>query len=317
MHMASYAIHRDLLKIPHFRDSHMHFTKEGRSVSNLELLKIAHRYRQYGIFEVHDMGHKSAPGLGAKKALAGEMRVRSAGWAIFRKAAYGVFLGKGASGKEEIKKTIEEISEAGADFLKVVNSGIVSLRDEGAVTEGGFSREELKIIHGEALEHNLEMRCHANSEMAIGDAISAGASSIEHGFFMSKENIVAMAEKGISWTPTVYALQSLAPTLQYDERRYLDAVIDRHLSSIHYASSIGCRLRIGTDSGSKGVDHGSSFFDELALFSKAGLTLAQILSSACVAAEEVERGNFLLVKKDFITTREIGAVYQRGQRIGL
>ena len=94
-------------------------------------------------------------------------------------------------------------------------------------------------------------------------------------------------------------------------------MIDRHLSSIHYASSVGCRLRIGTDSGSKGVDHGPSFFDELALFSKAGLTLPQILSVACMEAEEMERGNFLLVKKDFITTREIEALYQGGQRIAL
>jgi len=112
-------------------------------------------------------------------------------------------------------------------------------------------------------------------------------------------------------------LQSLASTLQEDDTKCLEGVIDRHLSSIHYASSIGCRLRIGTDSGSKGVNHGLSFFDELLSFTRAGLTLPQILSAACVEAEEMERGNFLLVKKDFITTREIEAVYQGGQRIAL
>lgn len=317
MHKASHAIHRDLLKIPHFRDSHMHFTKKGKAASSDEITEIGYRCRKYGIFEVHDMGHKSAAGFEARRALANEIKVRSAGWAIFKKGMYGVFLGKGVSGKEEIRKAIKEISDSGADFLKVVNSGIVSLRGEGAVTEGGFPLEELKIIYEEALEHNLEMRCHANSEKSIGNAIAAGASSIEHGFFVSKENIDAMAEKGVVWTPTVYALQSLTPTLRESERRHLEGVIDRHLSSIDYASSIGCMLRIGTDSGSKGVDHGPSFYYELALFRRAGLTLPQILSSACVGAEEMERGNFLLVKKDFITTREIEAVYQGGQRIGL
>ena len=306
----------EVVKIPHFRDSHMHFTKEGKPASSHEISEIAYRYRQHGIFAVDDMGHKSAAGLEARRALAAEIKVRSAAWAIFSKGTYGAFLGKGVFGKEEIKRAIEEISDSGADFLKVVNSGIVSLTGEGAVTEGGFSLEELKIICGEALEHNLQMRCHANSEIAIGNAIAAGASSIEHGFFISEENIDAMAEKGVEWTPTIYALQSLAPTLQEDERRSLEGVIDRHLWSVHYASSIGCRLRIGTDSGSKGVDHGPSFFDELALFRRAGLTLSQILSSACVAEEEIERGNFLLVKKDFLTTRGIEAVYQRGQRIG-
>jgi imidazolonepropionase-like amidohydrolase len=305
-----------LLKIPYFRDSHIHFAAEGRPVSIGVLSEIGARWKKHGIFAVDDMGHKSAAGLEARRVLAGEVRVRSAGWAIFRKGTYGSFLGKGVSGKEEIRGAIREISEAGADFLKVVNSGIVSLSGDGAVTEGGFSPEELKIIHGEALECNLVVRCHANSEKAITDAIAAGTSSIEHGFFITKEHIHAMAEKGIAWTPTVYALQSLSPTLREEGKRYLASVIDHHLSSIHYASSIGCRLRIGTDSGSKSVDHGLSFFDEMSLFRKAGLTLPQIFSSACVEAEEMERGNFLLVKKDFITTREIEAVYQEGKRTG-
>lgn len=316
MHRSYQAMESDLLKIPHFADFHIHFTKEGKPVSTGEIKEIGHWYRKYGIFAVDDVGHKSAAGLEAKRILRGEVKVRSAGWAIFKKGTYGGFLGKGVSGKEEIKRAIKEIADSGADFLKIINSGIVSLAAGGEVTEGGFSPEELKTIHGEALAHNLEIRCHANSEMAIRDAIASGASSIEHGFFISRENIVAMAEKGIAWTPTVYALQNLAPTLQEDERRHLEGVIDRHLSSIHYASSVGCRLRIGTDSGSKGVEHGHSFFDELALFSRAGLTLSQILSSACVADEGIEKGNFLLVKKDFITTREIEAVYQRGQSLG-
>lgn len=309
-------IHGNVLKIPYFRDSHMHFTKEGKPVSTGDISEIGHTCKKYGIFAVDDMGHKSAAGLEAKRALAIEIKVRSAGWAIFRKGTYGVFLGRGVSGKEEIRKAIKEISDSGADFLKVINSGIVSLAGEGAVTAGGFSQEELKLIHGEAIEYNLDVRCHANSEIAIGNAIAAGTSSIEHGFFISKENIAAMVEKGVSWTPTVYALQSLTPTLRESERSHMEGVIDRHLSSIHYASSIGCRLRIGTDSGSKGVNHGLSFFDELLSFKRAGLTLQQILSAACVETEGMERGNFLLVKKDFITTRKIEAAYQGGQRIG-
>ena len=51
-------------------------------------------------------------------------------------------------------------------------------------------------------------------------------------------------------------------------------------------------------------------------FKRAGLTLPKILSAACVETEEMERGNFLLVEKDFITTRKIEAAYQGGQRIG-
>jgi len=60
---------------------------------------------------------------------------------------------------------------------------------------------------------------------------------------------------------------------------------------------------------------GSRFFDELHLFRKAGLSLKQIMPAACMSEEEIEKGNFLLVKKDFIKTRKIEAIYTGGAEL--
>jgi imidazolonepropionase-like amidohydrolase len=307
---------KDILRIPPFEDAHIHFTFDGRPASEEELSGIMDSCAGRGIFSLKDMGHKSGIGLNAKKVSAGRVTVRTACFALFRKGGYGPFLGRGVEGKEEIRNAVKEISDAGADFIKVLNSGIVSPKGPGRVTEGGFTPEELSVICKEAEGKNLEISCHANSDRAIRDAVTAGVNFIEHGFFVSEETILMMAGKGISWTPTAFALLSLAPTLGLSERRYIEKVVEGHLASINYAASVGLKLRIGTDSGSKGVRHGESFFEELRLFKEAGLTLDQVLSAACVEREEMEKGNFLTVNKDFISAGKIEDIYRKGVRTG-
>jgi predicted amidohydrolase YtcJ len=308
-------INTDLLKIPPFRDSHIHFTVDGKPASMEDLLKIKDEYLRSGIFSVDDMGHVTGIGLKAKISPGRDIIIRTAGFAIYKKGTYGAFLGRGVAEKDGIKRVIKYITDAGADFIKVVNSGIVCTKGTELITEGGFSPEELKIIYGEAKEKNMELVCHANSDVAIRNSVCAGASSIEHGFFVSRETLHMMAEAGISWTPTCFALLSLTSELSSSERKYIMEVIDNHLISINYAVSIGVKLNIGTDSGSRGVRHGKSFFDEMHLFRKAGLSVEQILSAACVSKKEIEKGNFLLVKKDFIETRKIEAVYNNGVEV--
>jgi imidazolonepropionase-like amidohydrolase len=304
-----------VITIPPFEDSHMHFTFGGRPASTEELKGIMDACERYGIFSLKDMGHKSGVGLSVKKNARRGLSVRTAGYALFKKGGYGKFLGKGVKGKEEIVSTIREIAGAGADFIKVINSGIVSIKGSGIITDGGFSSEELKIIREETLKVGLELICHANSDPAIRSAVIAGASSIEHGFFISRETLRMMSESATAWTPTVYALWSLASLAEPSEKGYIERVVDDHLSSLHYAASVGVSLSVGTDSGSRGVRHGESLLEELRLWERAGLSPGEILSCACMDSGEIARGNYLVVRKDFFATGKIDAVYRNGIRM--
>lgn len=311
----------NFIKIPPFMDAHIHFVIDGRAVSHDGLFTIMHNLVKHGIFAVKEMGYKTGIGLKVREILLKEnltipLKVQSSGFAVYKKGTYGVFLGKGISSKKEIKKTINEIIDAGADFIKVVNSGMVSSKGEGVVTPGGFAVEDLKAICEEAKHRNLAISCHANGDVAIRNAVEAGVNSIEHGFFISKETLHLMVEKGVSWTPTVFALLAITSFLPTFEKKYIEGVVEGHLSSINYAESIGLQLKIGTDSGSKGVKHGESIFEELALFKKAGLSFDKILQCICMKDEEVGKGNFLLVKRDFIETRKIEGIYHKHQKIG-
>lgn len=310
----------DLIKISPFFDAHMHFVIDGRAVSNDGLISIMNNLVRHGVFAVQEMGYKTGIGLEARRILLENncnipLKIKSSGFAVYKKGTYGVFLGKGISDRHEIKKTINEIADAGADFLKVVNSGMVCSRGEGMISPGGFPLDELMIICDSARERDLPIACHANGDEAIRNAVIAGASSIEHGFFISRETIQLMAEKEISWTPTVFALLILTSILSSFEKKYIERVAEGHLQSINYADSIGVQIKIGTDSGSKGVQHGESIFDELALIKKAGLSFDKLLSCACIDEEEIKNGNYLIVKKDFIETREIEGIYHNHKQI--
>jgi predicted amidohydrolase YtcJ len=306
---------KDALKIPPFRDAHIHFTVDGRPASVEQLLKIKDTSIKYGVFALTDMGHRSGIGLEARKILHGHMEVRSAVFAMYKKKSHGAFLGIGITDKEELKATINTIADAGADFIKVIVSGIVCPKGGGLSTTIGFSREELKIIANEAKERNMEFVCHANADSFIRNAIEAGTSSIEHGFYLSNETLHMMKEAGVSWTPTVTPLQSIKEHLESPERKYIEDITEQHLASINYAASIGVKLSAGTDCGSRGVHHGESFIEELQWFHKAGLSLKHILSAACMNDEEIEKGNYLLVKKDFVIKRKIEEIYFSGKRI--
>lgn len=302
-----------LLIVPPFRDSHMHFLRDGRPVSREVLPEILRAYLQRGVFSVCDMGHQSGIGLEAK--MLPDIDIVSAGYALYRTGTYGSFLGKAAAGAAAIERVVAEIAAAGADFVKVVNSGIVLTRGAGIVSEGGFSAEELRVIVAGAAAHGLRTVCHANGDGAIRRALDAGASSIEHGFFITRESLHLMAERTVSWTPTAHAFASLARYCPPDEAGHVERILDSHLSSINYAASIGVTLHAGTDSGSKGVSHGASYIEELRLFLKAGLPLEQVLAAACMEQEEIDKGNYLVVKSDFISSGIIEEIVKGGERV--
>jgi len=306
---------KDLLKIPPFRDAHIHFTVDGKPASEEQILGIRNDCKRHGVFSVVDMGHRTGVGLKAKKILKGQIDIKSAGFALYKKKSHGAFLGIGITDKSEIKGAIKTIADAGADFIKVVASGIVCPRGGGLSTTIGFSLEEMNIIANEARKRNLDFACHANADGFIKNAINAGTSSIEHGFYVSNETLHIMKESGVSWTPTVIPLQSIKDQLESPEKRYIDGITEQHLTSINYAASIGIKLNVGTDSGSRGVEHGTSFFDELQWFHQAGLTPRQIIESACMGDEEIEKGNYVIVKKDFIMTKRIEAAYHNDKII--
>jgi len=271
-----------------FRDAHLHFITHGRPADENDLKRIEGALKCSGILEVYDMGDRAMTGLKAKEVFGDSLSVKTCGCGLYKKGGYGRFIGIEVDSRDEIIRAIRELFLRGVDFIKVINSGIVSLKPTTPVTEGGFSREELKIICSEAGEIGLDVFAHANSDRSIREAVEAGVISIEHGFFITKDTLDMMKENSVSWTPTVFAFH-VAMSSEPHDTSLVERIIDGHLRSINYAASIGLRLKIGTDSGSKGVRHGESYMKEVEFFRRAGLSPQQINAAAGLESTSPEQ----------------------------
>ncbi len=155
----------------------------------------------------------------------------SARWAVYKKGGYGSSFGIPVETPEEMKSAIHLLKNAGAGIIKIMASGIVSFKEPGRVTAGGFNKEELQFIVQAAATCGLGVMAHVNGEQAIIDVAEAGVRSIEHGFFMSERALVIMAKKATFWVPTVGALKRAAESgnVSKESEAFVAGLIRSHL----------------------------------------------------------------------------------------
>jgi len=212
------------------------------------------------------------------------VKVRSAGLALRRPGRYGGFMAREVGNREEITTAILDISKT-ADDLKVILTGIIDFKAGLVKGEPQFDADELQYIVSMARDLGLRTFVHCSGVAGLDAAVAAGVDSIEHGFFMTKEHLKAMADRGIAWVPTVSPvyfqwerpeLAGWDPSTVANLRR----IVDSHFEHIALAADMGVPLVAGSDAGSHGVRHGKALIDELDFFAAAGLPMAAVLKTA-------------------------------------
>ena len=145
-----------------------------------------------------------------------------------------------------------------------------------------FQIEELKEAVAGASGLGLKTMAHANGRLPVRIALLAGCSSIEHGFFMGEENLALMAETGIFWVPTAFAMEACGTCAGElgGERLVAMKNLEHQLEQMDLARRLGVSLAVGTDAGSIGVHHGSAVINELKLFLEAGFSIEEAIKCA-------------------------------------
>jgi imidazolonepropionase-like amidohydrolase len=151
--------------------------------------------------------------------------------------------------------------------------------------EPQFDAEELHLIVSQARELGLRTFVHCSGVAGLEVAVAAGVDSIEHGFFMNRDILKSMSDKGISWVPTFSPVhfQWLRPEIAgWDGATVanLRSILDSHLEHVALAADLGVPLISGSDAGSQGVPHGKSLIEELDFFLNAGVPMDAVLRSA-------------------------------------
>ncbi|MBR5731486.1 MAG: helix-turn-helix domain-containing protein [Firmicutes bacterium] len=120
-------------------------------------------------------------------------------FAIHRKGRYGGIVGRPFEDIKEYRALVAEAASKGADFIKIMYSGIITFREYGELSTPPLDAEEIKelvnIAHGEG----FAVMAHCNGRDTVLAAIEAGTDSVEHGAFMDEECSAALAESDTIW----------------------------------------------------------------------------------------------------------------------
>ncbi|MDB9822463.1 amidohydrolase family protein [Deltaproteobacteria bacterium] len=204
-----------------------------------------------------------------------------AGKAWHAEGRYGRIIGRPPLKGQNLSQSIS-VDHDSIDHIKIVNSGLNSLSCFGRETLPQFSLKDLSeaVRVGNAL--GLKTMVHANGRKAVRLAIESGCHSIEHGYFMGDENLMRMADKQVTWVPTLYPMEAYlrASDPGSPESEVTEKNLYHQIDQVSRALKYGVPIAVGTDSGSPGVNHGSAIMEEVRLLLSAGISLEQAVGCA-------------------------------------
>lgn len=245
------------------------------------------RSERAGITLVRDAGDR----YGINHTIRDELRreragvaVRSPGLGVKRPKRYGEFMARDVESGGDIEAIIEGIAET-ADDLKIILTGIIDFVSGSVKGPPQFDETTLRAIVAASHRRGRRTFAHCSGLEGLEAAVSAGVNSIEHGFFMTRDILGRMADKGIAWVPTFSPVhfQWAHPEIAgWDAATVatLRRILNSHLEHVAIAHALGVELVAGSDAGSPGVVHGTALVDELLHFIEAGIPMRDVLRSA-------------------------------------
>jgi imidazolonepropionase-like amidohydrolase len=156
------------------------------------------------------------------------------------------FVGYPFDGVDQMRLAVRENLVRGADVIKFYATG--TLKGEGGI-KSYISKEEIEIIVEEAHRAGIRTAVHCIGGIGLRWCIEAGVDSIEHGYFISDEEIDLLA-KSKSWlvlTPSIFLtdarIQTLPPELIEGHYQQREMATERMAAAI----KAGIGFAVGTD----------------------------------------------------------------------
>ncbi len=222
-------------------------------------------YRQRGITYLRDGGDRwGVCSLAARLAPEYGIRYRIPGAPIHKNGHYGGFIGRGFDTMADFRALVEDAKRSGADFIKIMISGLMDFDRLGVLTDVPLTPEEIRemiaIAHGEG----FSVMAHANGDATVAAAIAAGVDSIEHGAYLGQETLHRLAESRTVWVPTLVTFGNLIGCGRFPDA-VLKPLLEGAMENVRTAASLGALIAPGSDAGAFRVLHGQGTLDEYAL----------------------------------------------------
>ena len=274
-------------------DCHMHMILDGyewrgaidrhRGGPDTEWIRgVLKIYRDLGFEYLRDGGDRWGAGKMARY-LAPEYGIvyRTPLAPLCRKGHYGGFIGSGYENMREYADLVRKAREDGADFIKIMISGLMDFDRFGVLTDSGQDPREIRELIHIAHEEGFAVMAHANGARTAEAAAEAGVDSVEHGAYLDGDALAAMKENGTVWVPTLSTIGNLRGKGRFSEDA-VEKILESALENVRSFAHMGGLIAPGSDAGAWAVPHGS--LDEFTLLKD-------------VPAETLERGIRMIREK--------------------
>ncbi len=223
-------------------------------------------YQDKGITFVRDGGDALGVSLRAKE-IAPEYGIdyRTPVFAIHKEGHYGSIVGKSFATMREFHDRVLEAKKAGADFIKIMTTGIMDFNAHGAVTGTPLDAAEVKEMVHIAHEEGMNVMSHTNGDYGVQAAVEAGVDSLEHGNYMNEDSLAMLAQSNTVWVPTLVTVRNLMGDGRYEDE-VLWPIIESAKENVRKAFQLGIKVAPGSDAGAYRVLHGQGIQDEMDSF---------------------------------------------------
>ena len=249
-------------------DCHIHMVLDGSDWKNAIarhsiqvhipwVRQTLQRYQALGFSYLRDGGDRWGVGKLARE-LAPEYGImyRTPLAPLCKAGHYGSFIGRKYAGLSEYAALVREAKSEGADFIKIMISGLMDFDHFGVLTETGQTPSEIRELIHIAHEEGFSVMAHANGARTVEAAAAAGVDSVEHGAYPDADALAAMAETQVVWCPTLSAIGNLRGKGRFSEAA-VQRILDSAMENVFAFASMGGLLAPGTDAGAWAVPHGS------------------------------------------------------------
>ncbi len=217
---------------------------------------VLETYREAGFTYLRDCGDRWGVGKTARE-MAKDYGIdyRTPLASLYKKDHYGGIIGKPFETLKEFADLVRLNKDEGADFIKIMISGLMDFNHFGVLTEDGLESGEIEELIRIAHEEGMPVAVHGNGERNVLAAARAGVDSVEHGAYLTEEALCAMAEAGTVWVPTVSTIGNLRGTGRFSESA-VEKILQSALENVSRFAQMGGLIAPGTDAGAWAVPHG-------------------------------------------------------------
>jgi len=201
---------------------------------------------------------------------------------------YGGELVTKHDGPDELRKATRSQIRAGAGWIKIAISGGISA-PVGGIEQALMTADEIEAVVDTARHNGVKVTAHSGSAVATRSAVEAGVHGIEHGYFLDREVLRLMRERGTWLVPTIVVSQ---PATSDFYRRIgspdwylarLESVGKSHWQALTVAIEEGVNIALGSDQFPYEPNDGTTAtIREAEYYVQAGMTPLQALQAATI-----------------------------------